>query len=176
MNPKETVKRSKRLSLILRHDPASIGIALDEAGWTDVEGLLKALNWSKDDLDIVVQDNNKKRFEYDDAEARIRASQGHSVDVELGYEAKTPPDTLYHGTSRNVLGIVLVEGLKKMNRHHVHLSVDDATALNVGGRHGSAVALRVNAASMVKDGHAFYVSTNGVWLVDAVPPAYLTVV
>jgi len=33
MNAKQQTKISKRLSLILRHNPQSIGIQLDSSGW-----------------------------------------------------------------------------------------------------------------------------------------------
>lgn len=168
------VKRSKRLSYLLRHNPGDAGLTLDGAGWTPVADLLNALGWSRADLDVVVADNNKKRFEYDPTGARIRASQGHSVDVDLGYEAKEPPTTLYHGTSEPLLAVILTDGLLKMQRHHVHLSPDTETALVVARRRPKPVVLAVDAARMIAAGSKFYLSTNGVWLVDAVPARYLS--
>ncbi len=175
MTPKQLVQRSKRLSYLLRHDPADAGLTLDAAGWVSVDKLLASVKWTRAELDQVVADNNKKRFEYSSDNTQIRASQGHSVDVELGYEARTPPDTLYHGTSKHTLDVILRDGLKKMARHHVHLSADKETALIVGKRRSDAVILSVNTAQMQADGHAFYISTNGVWLTDSVPVSYLTV-
>lgn len=170
MSKDPVVRRSKHLSLVLRHDPASVGITLDEAGWTDVPKLLTAMKMSREQLEEVVENNNKKRFEFSPDKSRIRASQGHSVDVDLGYEEKTPPERLYHGTSGTILHLLQQEGLKKMDRHHVHLSPDVDTALVVARRRQSPIVLEVSAQTMASEGHKFYLSTNGVWLTDHVPP------
>lgn len=168
------VRRSKHLSLVLRHDPASVGITLDSAGWTDVAALLPAMRLTMEQLVEVVENNNKKRFEFNAERTRIRASQGHSVDVDLGYEEKEPPKTLYHGTSKSLLDTLMTGGLKKMARHHVHLSKDVKTALDVARRRpGPAMVLQVSADTMYADGFKFFLSNNGVWLVDHVPGKYL---
>ena len=176
---RDAVKDSKFLSGVLRHDPGKIGIALDSAGWVDVEVLLAALKrrgrrMDRDRLDFVVEHNNKKRFEYDESGTRIRASQGHSVPVELGYEPTVPPETLYHGTATRSLDSIFAEGLVPGSRHHVHLSMDVETATKVGSRHGKPAVLLVAAARMHADGHAFFRSTNGVWLTEHVAPEYLS--
>ena len=174
------VRNSKYLSGVLRHNPAKIGIELDPAGWVDVDVLLAALKQrgrriSRHQLDEVVEHNNKKRFEFDDSGARIRASQGHSVPVDLGYEPLVPPDTLYHGTATGSLDSIFAEGLRPGRRHHVHLSVDTETAAKVGARHGKPAVLIVAADRMHADGCVFYRSTNGVWLTEHVAPEHLTV-
>jgi putative RNA 2'-phosphotransferase len=174
----EAVRDSKFLSGVLRHNPGKIGITLDAAGWVDVEVLLAALKRrgrrvARARLDFVVEHNNKKRFEYDESGTRIRASQGHSVPVELGYEPTVPPETLYHGTATRSLDSIFAAGLMPGSRHHVHLSMDAETATKVGSRHGKPAVLLVAAARMHADGHAFFRSTNGVWLTEHVAPEYL---
>lgn len=171
---------SKRLSFVLRHQPDSIGITLDEAGWVAVDELLPALarsglRLSRAELDAVVAANDKRRFAFDESGTRIRASQGHSVPVALGYRSQIPPGVLFHGTVQRFLPAILDEGLRPGNRHAVHLSPDVATATTVGRRRGRPVVLRVDAAAMVADGFAFTRSANGVWLTDAVPARYLAV-
>lgn len=173
------VRTSKRLSRHLRHAPEEIGIALDAAGWVEVDTLLAALGrhgrvLTRPELDEVVARNDKRRFEFDETGTRIRASQGHSVDIDLDYGAAVPPAVLYHGTVAAVLPAIRAEGLKPMRRHDVHLSATLDTAVAVGARRGKPVVLTVDAAAMDRDGHVFRVSTNGVWLVAAVPPAYLS--
>ena len=177
----DVVRISKRLSFVLRHRPDSIGLALDDAGWVDVDELLSALadagsRLTRAELDAVVAGNDKQRFAFDASGTRIRASQGHSVEVALGYRPATPPDVLFHGTVERFLPAILTEGLRPGRRHAVHLSPDVVTARTVGGRRGRPVILRVDAAAMVADGTAFTRSANGVWLTDAVPPRYVTVV
>jgi putative RNA 2'-phosphotransferase len=174
----DAVRRSKRLALVLRHRPATVGVALDPEGWVAVAELLSALDahgWAttRKQLAEVVDTNDKQRFEWDLEGDRIRARQGHSVEVDLALPAVVPPDVLYHGTPVRNLGSILATGLDRRQRQHVHLSADVATAEKVGARRGEFVVLVVDAARMHADGHEFRVSTNGVWLVDAVPAAYV---
>lgn len=176
----DLVRTSKRLSYVLRHHPESIGIGLDAAGWVAVDDLLAALaahglRLTRAELDEVVAGNDKRRFAVDATGTRIRASQGHSVAVDLGYEAAVPPAELFHGTVDRFLPAILAEGLRPGRRHAVHLSPDVATARTVGGRRGRPVVLRVDAAGLAGDGARFTRSANGVWLVAAVPPRHLTV-
>ncbi|CAM3134363.1 RNA 2'-phosphotransferase [Stackebrandtia soli] len=176
MNEQELVKLSKRLSRVLRHRPETIGITLDSQGWVDVPDLLKALSRTgtrvtPEQLAEVVERNDKKRFALEDG--RIRARQGHSLDVDLGLPETEPPPVLYHGTVRRHLDSIRAHGLLRGNRHHVHLSSDTATARTVGSRRGLPVVLTVHAGRMAADGAAFHVTDNGVWLTEYVPVAYL---
>lgn len=178
LSEKETTRRSKLLSLVLRHDPTHIGIVLDEQGWTDVAALLTQLAVHKqplsfEELVYIVETNAKQRFRFDDDRSRIRASQGHSVEVELGYTPVAPPEVLYHGTAVQYQADILRDGLRKMSRHHVHLSADVATARTVGQRHGRLVMFEVAAGVLHRSGHPFYQADNGVWLTDEVPPTHL---
>lgn len=174
----ETTRLSKFLSLVLRHRPDKLGLALDAQGWTHVADLLTKLNRhgyavNLDALRYVVATNNKKRFAFSADETMIRANQGHSVGVTLGYAPQPPPPVLYHGTATRFLAAIRAGGLTKQKRHHVHLSADPDTATQVGRRHGRPVVLTVRAADMAAAGYVFYQSDNGVWLTDHVPPAYL---
>jgi putative RNA 2'-phosphotransferase len=178
MSKDRTIQTSKFLSLVLRHQPEKIGITLDSAGWVGVRELLDALArhgspLGEDELRHVVDTSDKKRFAFSEDGLRIRASQGHSVGVELGYEPATPPDVLYHGTVERFIPSIRSTGLDKGKRHHVHLSRDVETATKVGGRRGEALVLAIDAAAMARDGVVFYVSANGVWLTDHVPARYI---
>lgn len=169
------VKISKYLSLVLRHRPEKIGLQLDDNGWAEVTELLEKLPFPLDfaKLKNVVETNDKQRFAFSDDLKKIRASQGHSVQVDLGLQATAPPEILYHGTATKNLWSINGQGLKRGNRHHVHLSPAVETALRVGGRHGEAVVLKVLAGEMHRSGHSFFQSENGVWLVDEVPTEFL---
>jgi putative RNA 2'-phosphotransferase len=171
-------KRSKFLSLVLRHRPELIGIRLDENGWVDVDVLLVAIQkngrgMTRAELEETVRSNNKQRFAFSSDGLRVRANQGHSVEVDLGLEPQTPPNVLYHGTTDRFLESIWKAGLQKRKRHHVHLSCDPRTATAVGQRHGRPVILKVDAARMHADGLKFYCSANGVWLTDEVPMQYI---
>jgi putative RNA 2'-phosphotransferase len=176
MDDRRTVKVSKYLSKHLRHQPGRIGLVLDEGGWVEIDTLIAAaaahgFPFTREELDHVVAANDKQRFAVDGT--RIRASQGHSVDVDLGLPPATPPPYLYHGTVARFLDAIRAEGLRPMDRHDVHLSADRETAARVGARRGRPVVLALDAGAMHRDGHVFHVSANGVWLTRAVPPEYL---
>lgn len=178
MNNSRLVKISKYLSKHLRHEPERIGLKLAPGGWVSVDELLAAcknhsFSINPAELKEVVANNDKKRFSFDATGSLIRANQGHSVEVDLQLEAVVPPDVLYHGTGHGAVEAILLEGLRKMSRHHVHLSTDIITARKVGTRHGRPVVFTVDAAAMHEEGYTFYCSDNGVWLVDNVPPKYL---
>ncbi len=178
MNPEQTTRTSKFLSLVLRHQPETAHITLDAAGWVSVEDLLAGCakarrTLSRADLEHIVATNAKKRFEFSADGTRIRASQGHSVEVDLNYESKEPPPILYHGTATRFLESIQLQGLLKMQRHHVHLSAETKMTLQVGTRHGKPVLLTILAADMHQSGHAFYLSTNGLWLVEQVPVQFI---
>jgi putative RNA 2'-phosphotransferase len=179
MNEKNMVRLSKRMSSWLRHHPESIGLEMDGAGWVRVDELLtKAAAhgqaFSRSQLDEVVAENNKRRFEFDETGTAIRARQGHSVPVNLGYETAEPPEVLYHGTAQATLTLIWRDGLRPMKRHAVHLSLETDTAVKVGSRHGRPAVLAVAAGRMHAEGYEFFVTGNGVWLTDAVPAEYLT--
>ena len=178
MNERDLIRLSKRLSKWLRHDPQAIGLEPDAAGWVPVEVLLRRANAAgtaitRTGLDMVVTRNNKQRYEFDDSGTRIRARQGHSIPVQLGYAAAEPPPILYHGTAAHLVEVILVEGLRPMRRHAVHLSADAETARAVGSRHGRPVVFEVAAGVMAAAGRQFERTGNGVWLTDAVAPRYL---
>ena len=178
LSEKEITRRSKLLSLVLRHDPAYLGLTLDEHGWVAVPVLLTQLAKHQqpltlEELTCLVETNAKQRFCFSDDRSRIRASQGHSVEVELGYAPVAPPEVLYHGSAVPHEVGIMRDGLQKMARQQVHLSADLATARSVGQRHGRLVLFEVAAGAMLREGHPFYQADNGVWLTDEVPPQYL---
>jgi len=175
----ENTHLSKLLSYILRHKPEEYGIVLDENGYANVDELISKLNAHNENisfeiLQYIVDTNNKKRFAFNNDLTKIRASQGHSVDVELGYSEQQPPAILYHGTVEKFLASIMQDGLQKMQRHHVHLSTDKTTATKVAERRGIPIILEIKAGEMFANGHKFYLSDNGVWLTDYVPAQFIT--
>jgi len=180
MDERKLVKISKYLSKHLRHQPERLGLNLEDGGWVNVGDLLAAcarnsFPISLAELKEVVENNDKKRFSFDAGGGQIRANQGHSVAVDLGLKAQTPPATLFHGTAERNARSIKEHGLLKMARHHVHLSTDAETARKVGARHGKPLVFKVNTAAMAAENFEFFVSANGVWLVEKVPPGFLTV-
>jgi len=178
MTPKTQIRASRKLSLVLRHKPEAIGLELDARGWADVKSLLRKMsasgtNLTLADLEEIVAQNDKKRFAFSPDGRKIRASQGHSIDVDLQLESLTPPAKLFHGTATTSVDSILATGLQSRSRQHVHLSLDLETATKVGARHGKPVILTIDAAAMHAAGYKFYCSANNVWLTNEVPKEYI---
>ena len=177
--PQDLIKASKFLSLVLRHKPEEIGLVLDGQGWASIHELIEkagkhGMALTRELIAHVVETSDKQRFAIDPAGQRIRANQGHSIDVDLGLEPKAPPPVLFHGTAAaTALASIRLGGLHAGQRQYVHLSPDETTAVKVGQRHGPPVVLRIDAARMAIAGHAFFLSTNGVWLTDSVPAEFI---
>ena len=173
------VQTSKFLSLILRHAPEKISLALDAQGWADIGQLLAQSAShgrfiSREQLNDVVARDSKRRYAISDDGLRIRANQGHSLAaVDIALPPATPPAMLYHGTASRFVEAIRAAGLLPGARKHVHLSSNRETAVAVGARHGKPVVLAVDAAAMQAQGHVFYVSANGVWLTDTVPQVFI---
>lgn len=175
---KEEVKISKFVSLVLRHKPENIGLTLSKDGWANVYELIEKIkatgrNIDKDILERVVLYNDKKRFIFNENHTLIRANQGHSINVDLGFEEKEPPEILFHGTSIDNIDSIKQEGINKMNRLHVHLSLTEDIAKKVGERHGKPAIIKINSKQMYEDSIKFYLSENKVWLCDYVDPKYI---
>lgn len=173
------IKLSKFLSLVLRHKPETIGIKLSTDGWVNTVILIEKMNekGQKINFDIlcqIVAANDKNRFAFNADKSQIRASQGHSLGLDLAYDSQTPPEILYHGTAQNNKDSIFKTGLEKKNRDQVHLSKDIETARKVGQRHGKPIVIIVRSGEMHKAGFRFYESENKVWLTEHVPVNYLS--
>ena len=170
---------SKFIALVLRHKPEAAGITLDGHGWAQVDeliaGVSRRMPLTREMLEEIVRTDNKQRYSFSPDHQKIRANQGHSIPVDVELKQAVPPDTLYHGTGEKYVESILREGLLPKSRLYVHLSRDAATAEQVGRRHGKPVLFLVDAAAMVRDGYAFYLSENQVWLTREVPVRYLTI-
>lgn len=173
---------SRYISLLLRHQPEAGRLTVDIHGWCETKELVRAVcekfggDFDMATLEKIVAEDEKQRYSFSRDKSKIRANQGHSINVQVELEKLAPPEVLYHGTSSKALDAIFKEGLKPMSRLYVHLSADRDTAVKVGKRHGNPVVLRVSAGEMAGEGFEFFRSANGVWLVKAVPPKYLAIV
>lgn len=172
-------KLSRYMCLILRHHPEVIGITLDEHGWADVEELIAGIaekknkNFNREMLEEIVRTDDKQRYAFSEDRTKLRANQGHSIPVDVELERKEPPEILYHGTGEKYAESIDAQGLIPKSRLYVHLSGDRETAEAVGRRHGKPVIYLVHSGRMSRDGYAFFLSRNGVWLTKSVPAGYL---
>ena len=172
MNNKDIASKSRRLSYLLRHDKGAFHDGrIDYHGWRIVSEII-GLGFTQQELDEIVKTNDKKRFEYSSDRLRIRARQGHSINVDVELREMTPLDVLYHGTATKSVESILKNGIVPSSRLYVHLSLDEATAIKVGSRHGSPYVFKIDCKKMVEDGHKFWISNNGVWLTNKASPIY----
>ena len=174
----DDVSLGRFISLVLRHQPSAAGITLDNEGWADTDKLIKGVcatgrKLDTETLERIVRENNKKRYSFNEDKSKIRANQGHSIDVEIKMTESVPPDVLYHGTAVSFLESIKEKGILKMSRQYVHLSKDAETAVNVGKRHGRPVVLVIDTAAMHADGYVFRISDNGVWQSEDIPFSYV---
>ena len=173
-NKELLITKGKELAFLLRHDKEAFDNGLiDQNGWRNVSELVSDKGYSVDLIEEIVVTNNKKRYEFNEDHTKIRARQGHSINVDVGLTEAEPPKVLYHGTSSDVLDSIMGEGIKKGTRLYVHLSKDKETAINVGSRHGTPYVLEIDSEQMYKDGVKFYLSNNGVWLTEFVDAKYI---
>lgn len=179
MTEQEKKRIGKFLSLVLRHRPETIGIEVDANGWVQVQELIEKskkhnYQFSRNELTEIVETNDKKRYSFNEKRYKIRANQGHSINIDLALTATEPPEYLYHGTSTRSINSIMEKGIMKQNRQHVHLSKNKDTAIKVGSRHGKPCVLVIMAKQMYEDGIIFYESDNGVWLTDYVDVKYIS--
>jgi len=167
--------KARTLTYALRHKPSEFGLNMQTGGWVPVEQVLNSLDLKYGELELIILTDNKGRFSLSPDKTLVRANQGHSINIDLQLDEVEPPEILYHGTVEKYMKWILADGLRKMSRHHVHLSGDIETAEQVASRRKTDnVILKVKAHDMWEQGHKFYLSDNGVWLTDHVPPEFLS--
>ncbi len=174
MDSRQVERLSKMLSLMLRHRPEEFGVEVDRYGYADVEAVLAALQDRSPstimaDIDHLVYDAEKQRFEI--ADGRIRARYGHSIPVEMDRSPVEPPEFLYQDVSAEELAQVRREGLIPYDRQYVHLSYDPQRE-GGGRRRGPQVVVTVRAREAHAAGVVFY-DCGPTMLTAQVPPAFL---
>lgn len=170
MEKKEIIRKGKHLAFLLRHDTE---YNFDRHGWREVRDLVRNQGYTKQELEYIVSNNDKQRFEFNEQHTKIRARQGHSIDVDVELQETIPPETLYHGTATKFLSSIYEKGILSESRQYVHLSPTKEIAEKVGSRHGTPYILSIDARKMSQDGIKFYLSRNGVWLTKYVDPKYI---
>lgn len=167
---KDLIRKGKQLSFLLRHDTE---YRFDEHGYREVQDLVQNHGFTKDEIVELVETNDKQRYEFNDDKSKIRARQGHSVNINVDLKETLPPDVLFHGTATRFLSSIKEKGILKMSRNYVQLSENFDIAMEVGKRHGKPVVLAVDTKTMREDGVKFYLSNNNVWLTEFVDSKYI---
>ena len=172
---KDYIQIGKKISYLLRHNPEDL--VMDKHGYVSTLSLLTKVAITQQELDHIVDTNDKKRLAYNEDKTKIRASQGHSIQVDVQLKATRPPEILYHGTTKQNYEKIKKSGLDKMRRLHVHMTDNIKVAHSVGKRYSKyeqPVVLTIDSNAMYANGFKFYLSENGVWLTDNVPAKYIS--
>lgn len=182
MDREQRKRLSKFLSLVLRHKPEKIGIALDPKGFCNISELIAKINQktgfqvTKEQLEDLARPTgnpqDKVRFEIEGD--RIRAGHGHSIAIDM-YEEVIPSGPLFHGTPDFAVPSIQEDGLQPMARDKVHLSYDKAITIEAARRrHKSVTLVEVNVELAMREGVVFYSSADPrIVLSDAIPPQCL---
>lgn len=175
---------SKGLSWLLRHHVVDQGLSITPGGYVLCEDILKLSAFNKftfDDIKIVVDNNNKKRFtlKEEDSKWYIRANQGHSHEVasqlnqdEVLTKITQPLELIVHGTTLKNYNIIKKSGLKKIGRWHIHFAITDdfveGNTQQSGIRSSSRILIYLNMELAMADGIEFFMSDNKVVLSQGV--------
>ena len=167
---------------VLRHNPKALSLVLDDNGFVYIDDLLKGLSknhkyfWATKDsiYKIVKEQYDKKRLQIQGE--KIGAAYGHSKRIieKLEYEAKEPPEILYHGTPKANLEFIYKQGLISRSREYVDLSSTKDTEKKVGIRHSQDIrTLTVMSRKAWKSGIEFYHPEDQIWLVKNLPANFI---
>ena len=176
----DLVKLSKFLAFMLRHEADKFELELDEEGFTDTDLVWAQVNkrypgrYTYNDLLEVVRGDQDGKKRYEIRDRQIRALFGHSSVRAISYPQATPPDTLYHGTTREALSSIRRDGLKSQSRQYVHLAINTKRASKVAQRHkGQPIILSIRAGDAHRAGIVFYNPEPEHYLADFIPPDYI---
>jgi len=177
MHPEFRVRLSKFLSLILRHRPEEVGVALDGAGRVAIAELVEALRrngWEDITAEEIreVARQDARRFEL--AGDTIRARYGHTLTLERPGNPARPPEWLYLAVPEEELPAARQEGLRPGSRQYVHLCLTPQEAARLLDRRQVAGQIvTVLARRAHGQGLSFFQATESLFLVERVPREFV---
>jgi putative RNA 2'-phosphotransferase len=172
---------SKRLSYILRHNPKRFNVCLDEKGWANLDDVLGGLRSFGDIIDLEKEDllnmvSKQRKARFNIYNNKIKANYGHTVFIKE-MDVVMPPDVLYHGTARRYLNSILRNGLIRMHRQYVHLSVDLDIAIETGKRKDRTPSIiQIDSKTAYQEGILFYKGSDRILLSENLLPKYLKII
>ncbi len=164
---------ARKLALVLRHAPEKFDLEMDINGWIDIKDIIrqfkkgnKRFHWLRPHhFTAIAETDPKGRYEV--RGNTIRATYGHTVEIELDLPTDNIPDALYFPEV----------GISPSGRAHVHLSATIRNAAEAGHVHFKLpTILEVDTAQMYAAGETIWHAGVTVYLTENVPPQYLTVV
>jgi len=166
-------RASKFLNFILQHNPEKIGLVLEKGGWASIDFIVEKTVLTREHIQKIVENDEKQCYSFNEDKTKIKANFDHSINIELDYIEKSPPNILYHGTDTKNISSIFINGILPIDKNFVHLSEDIKTATIMGKQHGIPAVFKILTEGMIQEGHKFYKISNGIWLTKKVASRFI---
>jgi len=183
MSSRERDSTARKLALVLRHAPEKFDLEMDINGWIDVRDITRKFkesnrrqHWMRPHhIRAISETDPKGRYEVKGN--MMRATYGHTVEIELDLPTLEIPDSLYFPCNPEESDNLLEVGLNPGDRLHVHLSSSIKSAATAGRFHMKNPAIiEIDSARMVASGETIWHAGVTVYLSESVPPDFLSIV
>jgi len=181
MNEKELNSLSRILAGALRHFPEKFGLMMDGKGWVDISSLIDAIgtgrsgfNWLKvHHIEALVSTDPRGRYQIDGG--MIRATYGHTIDVNLDDLPIAEIDEFFYPVTEEEIDIILEGGLHPIDRKKVHLSGSIEKATEAGKvRTEDPLILKIDGKKAKKAGLKIYQAGKDVFITDAIDAKFIS--
>lgn len=181
MSEQELERIGRTMAGALRHFPDKFGLTMDEQGFVPMREFIFAMkkynpryHWLRPHHIIALIETDPKG-RYQSSNDLIRATYGHSLELDLRLPTENIPDQLYYPTTEEEADIVLETGLKPSDRKLVHLSKTYHDAFNAGRvRTEAPIILEIDARAAIADGLEIQKAARTVYLIREVPAQFLS--
>lgn len=181
MNKEELDSLGRTMAGVLRHFPQRFKLDMDEQGWVKLYSFVEAIkarrrgyHWLRvHHIQAIVETDDKGRYQI--KSGMLRATYGHSIDVDLDLPTDDIPKKLFYPTTEEEIDILLENGLHPADRRKVHLSRTRKDAEIAGKfRVNEPVIIEINAKQAIEDDIIIKKAGKTVFIVDEVPAKYLS--
>lgn len=181
MNDEEVDQLGRIMAGVLRHFPERFTLTMDSHGWIEVRSIVDAVrarrnqfHWLRPHhIKALAATDPKGRYQCENE--RVRATYGHSIELDLDLPTDNIPNELYYPATEEEVGIILETGLKPSDRKHVHLSLTPDNATDAGAhRTEKPVILRINAEGAIRSGIVIKRAGKTVFITKEIPAEYLS--
>lgn len=180
MSDREANSLGRILALVLRHAPEKFGVDMDINGWVNARELSEAIgkqrrhyHWLRAwHFEAIANADEKGRYQVENE--MMRATYGHSIELDLDLPTDDIPEVLYYPCETEEVETLLEYGITAGDRKNVHLSRSIRNAMDAGHvRIHRPAIVEVDTARAIADGHTIYRAGTTVFLTDEVPGEYL---
>ena len=180
MSDREANSLGRILALVLRHAPEKFGVEMDLNGWVNSRELSEAIqnqrrhfHWLRGwHFEAIANADTKGRYQVEGE--MIRATYGHSIELELDLPTDDIPEALYWPCDPDTVATHMEYGITAGDRKHVHLSKTISNAMEAGHvRISRPAILEIDTTRAIADGHTIWRAGTTVFLCEEMPSEYL---